>query len=163
MKEILELQKQLAEAVASLQGSKTVAVAKNKRPSARAKPSKPAAPVKSSLAKFLPVETADDECVGSYHEKNGDKISPQSIKLVGKDELLIVWCPEHECAHYFLAQPSSDKTFEVSEVWKGAVAPKKIKVTPSGDMDTEAAIDLVEAWIESDASEDDEEDDDEEE
>jgi hypothetical protein len=78
---------------------------------------------------------------------------------------LIVWCPEHECAHYFLAQPSGPKTFTVHEITRGAIAVEVVKASPSGDMQTEDALDAIEQSLndfDDDAGDDAEEDEEDE-
>ena len=100
---------------------------------------KPAAP------KPKKVEVTEEELdlVRGPRVKGG--FPTESVKLKGKDELLIVYCDACRCTHYYLAQPHATKPshFDVFALLKGEEV-CWVPGTPSGDMDTEAAMEHVE-------------------
>lgn len=113
-----------------------VATKKKKAPKKAAKPKKPAMPSQQFIEEDLA------PCRGPF-VKGG--FATESIKLKGKDELLIAHCAKCKASHYYLAQPDpeNDKRFNIHELLTGE-AFAWVPRTPSGDMDTEGAIEHVE-------------------
>lgn len=105
--------------------------------------------VKKAPAK-KPEPRDEEEEIGLVHGpfiKGG--FPTETIKLKGKDELLIVHCDACKCTHYYLAQPQEDnpKKFDISELAYGENI-AWVERTPSGDMDSEGAMEHVEDEVE---------------
>lgn len=102
-------------------------------------------PAKKAAAKPKSVELTEGELdlVRCPRIKGG--FPTESVKLKGKDELLIVYCDACRCTHYYIAQPQADKPdrFNVHALLLGEEV-CWVPGTPSGDMDTEAAMEHVE-------------------
>lgn len=116
---------------------------KKKKATKAAKPAKPKKPAMPSQA-FI--EEHLEPCRGAF-VKGG--FPTESIKLKGKDELLIVHCAKCKASHYYLALPDPEKSdrFNIHELLTGE-AFAWVPRTPSGDMDTEGAMEHVEDEVE---------------
>jgi hypothetical protein len=118
-------------------------VAAKKKKTAKKKTPAKKAPVKP-VPEQLETDTDLEHVKGPFC-KGG--FPSESIKLKGKDELVIVHCDACKCSHYYLAQPAGKDRFTVHELILGEEvcwAPK----TPSGDMDTETAMEHLEDDVE---------------
>lgn len=97
-----------------------------------------------------PIKTPDMDVieVGPAYGPKCKAFPSESIKLKGKDEVIITYCAEHKRAHYFIVQPiEGTKKFQVTELCLGAPV-SQVEATPSGDADTEEALENVEDYVE---------------